>query len=959
MHSFKQAAAPSFRSTAKLSVTIAITWTLAQAMALAATPAVASPAAQSSVQAATDNPAPTIAFDIQTMPMSEALTRLGEQSGLTIIVETKVGRGIMAAALSGRYTAQEALRRLLEPAGLEAEYLDSRTVAIRVAVRGSESSQDHSTSRAERDAALTRIAQASAGSDDPRASEPDGTSRSGLTEGNRSEPGDPLKEASLEEVLITGTHIRGVQEASTPTLQFSREEIAKTGYSSVEQLFASLPQNFNGISPSGQHAREGGSRLAVQNIDRATGIDLRGLGADSTLTLVNGQRRAGSSFGRIVDVSAIPLSAIERVEIVTGGRSAVYGADAVAGVVNLVTRRQFDGVESQIEYGGTRDGAEHLQFSTITGMELARGGFAASYDYSSDWPFDAVDAGLMTAPDGYGGTPLRMVLQPRSKRHSALLSGSFEATDNLELHGDALYSHKNMQAVQETLVGGAPTSSVFADDNTNEQYSVSLGARLGLGEWELKVDGSRSEAHSDSRQAVHYDAGYFSTDYLSDRDSLARVTVGSVIADGPLFTLAGVTPRAAIGVEARRESYALHDRSAGIAYADAERTVRSAFAELLVPLVEQGTRRGLRKLELTLAGRYDDYDDFGDTVNPQAGIVLQPVETVTLRGAYSRAFRAPALIELIPDSVVLIRNRMDPTTGGLTPVLNWTGNDTDLGPEKASTWSVGVDLEPSFVPGTRISLSYFEISYKERIDQPAISETDQDLVLVNQDRFAGLVHRSPGAALIAQIDARTRDDLYYNYTGTSFDRHAQNIFSVFPNLVVFDNRTSNIAVEKLNGIDLQIATRLHTAVGGLNFGLNGTYTLQHDRSVTVTSPAFELLNEVGKPVAFRLRGSMGWERGAYSATAFVNYTDSYSNPFTTPASGISSWTTVDATLRVDGAQLASAEWLRNLNLTFVVNNLFDRDPPAFRGGMSGLRFDVTNAQPLGRYTAVRIVKAWR
>jgi outer membrane receptor protein involved in Fe transport len=270
-----------------------------------------------------------------------------------------------------------------------------------------------------------------------------------------------------------------------------------------------------------------------------------------------------------------------------------------------------------------------------------------------------------------------------------------------------------------------------------------------------------------------------------------------------------------------------------------------------------------------------------------------------------------------------------------------------------------MDVEPTFAPDTRVSVSYFNIAYKERIDTPANSEADQELVLERAGYYGALVNRNPSAALIADIDAQTNDDLYYNYSGTSFDRHTQNILSVFPNLVVFDDRTGNIAVENLSGIDLQLATRVHTAAGLLSFGWNGTYTLRHDRSVTATSPSFEMINEVGKPVGFRFRASGGWERGPYSANAFVNYTESYSNPFTNPPSTIASWTTVDATFRVDGAKLSSAAWLRGTNLTLSVNNLFDRAPPVFLGGSSGLRFDVANAQPLGRYMSVRLVKAWR
>src|SRR5207244_1423416 len=98
-------------------------------------------------------------------------------------------------------------------------------------------------------------------------------------------------------------------------------------------LFQSLPQNVNTITPAGQTAT-GTSSLATQNVQGATGISLRGLGPEATLVLLNGERRSGNVFGQVFDISAIPLAAIERIEIVTGGESAIYGSDAVAGVVN-------------------------------------------------------------------------------------------------------------------------------------------------------------------------------------------------------------------------------------------------------------------------------------------------------------------------------------------------------------------------------------------------------------------------------------------------------------------------------------------------------------------------------------------------------------------------------------------------------------------------------------------------
>ena len=86
-----------------------------------------------------------------------------------------------------------------------------------------------------------------------------------------------------------------------------------------------------------------------------TAINLRGLGADSTLSLVNGRRLAGSgSYGELGDVSALPSAAVERVDVLLDGASALYGSDAVAGVVNLIMRRRFDGAETRFRAAAAR-----------------------------------------------------------------------------------------------------------------------------------------------------------------------------------------------------------------------------------------------------------------------------------------------------------------------------------------------------------------------------------------------------------------------------------------------------------------------------------------------------------------------------------------------------------------------------------------------------------------------------
>src|SRR5690606_12772641 len=112
------------------------------------------------------------------------------------------------------------------------------------------------------------------------------------------------------EIVVTGTRIRGV-DVPVPTIELDREDFANGAYTSIEQVFESLPQNFDEVTPDGRFANEGGSQLRGLNNERVAAIDLRGLGAQSTLTLVNGSRRAGSVDGRVVDISVIPLSILE------------------------------------------------------------------------------------------------------------------------------------------------------------------------------------------------------------------------------------------------------------------------------------------------------------------------------------------------------------------------------------------------------------------------------------------------------------------------------------------------------------------------------------------------------------------------------------------------------------------------------------------------------------------------
>src|SRR5262249_46319451 len=150
----------------------------------------------------------------------------------------------------------------------------------------------------------------------------------------------------------------------------------------------------------------------------------------------------------------------------------------------------------------------------------------------------------------------------------------------------------------------------------------------------------------------------------------------------------------------------------------------------------------------------------------------------------------------------------------------------------------------------------------------------------------------------------------------NFDPATQSALDVFPDLSLFDNRYNNVAVQRMDALDLAARVRFVTAAGDFELSSGATYTLRHSRSITETSPAFPLINAAQLPVDFRARGDVHWERDALSANLGVNYVDDYPNVFGPPGNRIGSWTTCDLTVRLAGP-LES-------DFSLTVSNVFDR-----------------------------------
>lgn len=190
-------------------------------------------------------------------------------------------------------------------------------------------------------------------------------------------PTGPVKD--LEAVTVVGSNLKGIDlEGAQPVTILDADAIKQTGAQTVTELLNELSQTGGG---TGNFSTANSGSKAEDSPAGFAGVSLRGLGTASTLTLVNGRRIAAASFANgsenFVDVNSIPLSAVERVEVLTTGASAVYGADAVAGVVNFVLRKDFTGSQLSIStadsLGRTDEARNNINFLWGAAGEKARG----------------------------------------------------------------------------------------------------------------------------------------------------------------------------------------------------------------------------------------------------------------------------------------------------------------------------------------------------------------------------------------------------------------------------------------------------------------------------------------------------------------------------------------------------------------------------------------------------------
>ncbi|MDY7552268.1 TonB-dependent receptor [Pseudomonas veronii] len=622
------------------------------------------------------------------------------------------------------------------------------------------------------------------------------------------------KNDHLDTVVVLGTRrsdLTALQSAA-PVDVLSGEQLQQTGATDLSGALTALSPSFNfPQSPQGAFA---GSI--------AQGASLRGLASDQVLVLVNGKRRHSSANitrqslvnGRgaaAVDLSLIPLSAIQRVEILRDGAAAQYGSDAIAGVINIVLKENDDGGNLGYRFGGydKGDGIQR-KLSGWKGFALPNDGFLTlSFDAGSQDP--ASD----TNPDNrifYPGDTSVNTAREQNNRYRTWRWGSGNVSDQynfianseigvgegLTAYGFATYAHKNTDAegffdppttlrnnYGSTALQRYPDGRLPITRYSLEDYAVTGGLRFEneqLGKFDLALNHGNNTLESADRNAINpsYGVDSPSTIYTGKRENDQTNLTLDWVRDFPTALLFKPLTLSA-GLAWRKENYQLSAGEAagwqngplfntvdpitgrripgyysGITQVDAaslERKVLGAYIDVEGQITE--------KFQAGVAVRTEHYSDFGDTTNGKLSLRYDFTPQIAARATASTGYRAPSLVQSGMSSFSVQVVEQPPGSGNYVEVQQRTlrANSPEaqalggkaLKPEESTNYSLGLVWRP--LENASVTVDAYRININNRI-----TLSDQLPASVVSPIFAGTPYANIQSAAFYTNVADTRTD---------------------------------------------------------------------------------------------------------------------------------------------------------------------------------------------------------
>jgi iron complex outermembrane receptor protein len=633
------------------------------------------------------------------------------------------------------------------------------------------------------------------------------------------------KGRDIEKVEVTGSLIKRVDVEGPAAVQtFDKEYIEKTGWNNLGDMMRDLSANSLGVTQDSAGSSSPGSQTA----------NLGGLGPSRTLVLIDGRRapRDGSLSG--FDLSLMPMGAIERFDIMTDAGSALYGTDAIGGVINIITKKNFNGFDFSVShFNSVKKGGDRSSSNFTYGQSNSKGNFTTSFTVRNNQKIKSRDRDTLNIVDSFNAPAANYSyvgndLDDNGKRKTAFggnVNNACDSQGNSYVKGsNCRYKFNN---VKDTKPQVKQVSNV-----TNYNYDLTsstsiFGTLLGSykevdyvyapGVVALSVSGDTIDGYGLGNNAGEAVDIYWRSDKLGNRITNtqermvgtnvglrtymfdtweASVIVGAdsslrknnnplgfsnkekiigAIEDGSLnpFTNEGVipdsfreTPFQNVGstsayVEARAtgeiadgwagpigmafgtgyvyesinieiDSLSASNNVTGGGASSAgkgQRRSQFAVAEINIPAA--------KGLEVQAATRFDNFDTFGETINPKIGVAYRPFSKVLLRATAGTGFKAPNLTSLYSGSEGY-PTFYDYGVDDSRQYRTQYAPNLDLQPETSRNITIGAVVEP--FNGLSFSIDYFDNKINDQIQLP-------DEQRINNDEAAGIdIERKYGVA---------------------------------------------------------------------------------------------------------------------------------------------------------------------------------------------------------------------
>jgi len=596
--------------------------------------------------------------------------------------------------------------------------------------------------------------------------------------------------AQAQTVVVTGTRSlnRRTLDSESPVDVIGGKELLSTGSSELATVLSRLLPSMNFPRPTGADAS-----------DAVRPAQLRGLSPDQTLVLVNGKRRHTSAVVNVngtlgrgsapVDLNAIPLAAIDHIEVLRDGAAAQYGSDAIAGVVNIILKRGADGGEAEVTYGNYDKGdGEQTTVRGSTGFSLGdKGWVRVAVEAANRNPTNRAFADPRPESGPRQGTITQRYGDPDSEPRALFLNSQYSINENIDWYAFANYGERKTSSAATwrtaytTPFNAAnpqlrsalyPEGFLPLQDSKSTDISVVTGLRGDLDgwRWDASLNHGRNRFSLDIDNTANLSPGFTNPTqtsfYAGELTSTQDVANLDVARDIPVSWMAGPLT-VAFGLEARHESYEIGagepnsyfgGGSQGFSGFRPENAGKNSRNNQSLYLNLEGDI--VKDLSGTLAVRREHYSDFGSTTSGKGSLRYEFTPAFALRGTVSNGFRAPSLAQefytITTTNFLVINGQNTPIETGTFPVNSAAAQAlgaSSLKPERARNLSFGAQWTPTRDWTTTVDL------YRIDIDDRVVFSSNLQLsgapalnaALQNQGIFVGAARYFTNA-----VDTRTK-----------------------------------------------------------------------------------------------------------------------------------------------------------------------------------------------------------